>query len=52
MAPGTIVRREDIDWLVHLVAVAAIGDALYGAPLWRSAGIEDGPEPIDAFGLG
>jgi len=43
-APGTTVRREDIDWLVHLVAVAAIGDALYGAPLWRSADIEDGPE--------
>jgi TetR/AcrR family transcriptional regulator, repressor for neighboring sulfatase len=47
--PGANVRREEIDWLVHLVAIAAIGDALYGAPLWRSAGIAAGPETDRRF---
>lgn len=47
--PGATVLREEIDWLVHLVAVAAIGDALYGGPLWRSAGIAEGPETDRRF---
>src|SRR5580704_3921703 len=42
--PGTIVRREDVDSLVHLIATAALGDALYGARLWRSAGVAEGED--------
>jgi len=36
--PGTVVAREDTDAMVHLVATAAFGDAMYGAHLRRSAG--------------
>lgn len=36
-APGRAIPREDTDWLVHLVAVAAFGEALYGARLRRGA---------------
>ena len=37
--PGTAVERSDTDALVHLVATAAFGDALFGAHLHRSAGL-------------
>jgi TetR/AcrR family transcriptional regulator, repressor for neighboring sulfatase len=37
--PGTAIDRSDTDCLIHLVAVAAIGDALLGARLRRSAGL-------------
>ena len=37
--PGTAVERSDTDALVHLVATAAVGDALFGAHLHRSAGV-------------
>jgi len=47
--PGADLRREDIDWLVHLVAVAALGDALYGRELWRSAGIAETPDTDRRF---
>jgi AcrR family transcriptional regulator len=43
--PGGAPPREDTVWLIHLVAAAAFGDAIYGAQLRRSAGIageEDG----------
>ena len=33
--------REETELLVHLVAVAAFGEAMYGAQLRRSAGIDD-----------
>jgi AcrR family transcriptional regulator len=33
--------REDTEFLVHLVAAAAFGDAIYGAQLRKSAGIAD-----------
>jgi AcrR family transcriptional regulator len=36
-APGGAITREDTQWLVHLVAVAAFGEALYGARLRRDA---------------
>ena len=39
---GPEPNREDTEFLVHLIAVAALGDALFGAQLWRSAGIDDG----------
>jgi AcrR family transcriptional regulator len=38
--PGTEIRREGTEFLVHLVAIAALGDAIFGAQLRRSAGIE------------
>ena len=47
--PGADLRHEDIDWLVHLVAVAALGDALYGRELWRSAGIAETPDTDRRF---
>ena len=47
--PGTIVMREDSQFLVHLIAIAALGDAIYGAPLRRSAGVADGPETDRRF---
>jgi AcrR family transcriptional regulator len=37
--PGTAVTRDDTDSLIHLVATAAFGDALYGPQLHRSAGL-------------
>lgn len=38
---GAAPPREDTELLVHLVAAAAFGDAIYGAQLRRSAGIAD-----------
>ena len=37
--PGIAIARADTEALVHLVATAAFGDALYGAQLHRSAGL-------------
>src|SRR5262249_11031354 len=37
--PGTTITRNDTDALIHLVATAALGDALYGTQLRRSAGL-------------
>ena len=37
--PGAAIERSDTDALVHLVATAAFGDALFGAHLNRSAGL-------------
>jgi TetR/AcrR family transcriptional regulator, repressor for neighboring sulfatase len=39
--PGSEVGRADTEFLIHLVATAAFGDAIYGAHLRRSAGIAD-----------
>jgi TetR/AcrR family transcriptional regulator, repressor for neighboring sulfatase len=36
--PGVAITRGDTDALIHLVAAAAFGDALFGAQLHRSAG--------------
>ena len=47
--PGTTAAREDSQFLVHLIAIAALGDAIYGAPLRRSAGLVDGPETERRF---
>jgi AcrR family transcriptional regulator len=38
-APGMAAERADTEALVHLIAVAAFGDAIVGARLWRSAGL-------------
>src|SRR5437879_2351895 len=37
--PGSTIAREDTEWLIHLVATSAFGEAMYGAQLRRSAGI-------------
>ena len=37
--PGAVIPRDDTDWLIHLAAAAAFGDALFGAQLHRSAGL-------------
>jgi TetR/AcrR family transcriptional regulator, repressor for neighboring sulfatase len=41
--PGATVDRDDTDALVHLVAAAALGDAMFGALLRRSAGQQRDP---------
>jgi len=47
--PGITVAREDSLFLVHLIATAALGDAIYGAQFRRSAGLEEGPETDSRF---
>jgi AcrR family transcriptional regulator len=48
-APGTSVPLEDSQFLVYLIAVAALGDAIYGAQFRRSAGLPEGPETDRRF---
>jgi TetR/AcrR family transcriptional regulator, repressor for neighboring sulfatase len=48
-APGREIAREDTEWLIHLIATAAFGEAMYGEQLRRSAGIEDGEEGARRF---
>ena len=36
---GDAPDRADTEMLVHLIAVAAFGDAIVGRRLWRSAGL-------------
>jgi AcrR family transcriptional regulator len=48
-APGTTVRREDSQYLVHLIATAALGEAIYGAQFRRSAGLPVGPETDKSY---
>ena len=47
--PGTTVAREDSQFLVHLIAIAALGDAIYGAQFRRSAGLAEGAETHRRF---
>ena len=47
--PGIAIARADSDALVHLVATAAFGDALYGAQLHRSAGLPATSETDRSF---
>jgi AcrR family transcriptional regulator len=49
--PGTAITREDTDALIHLVATAALGDALFGAQLHRSAGLPPTSETDRGFRL-
>jgi AcrR family transcriptional regulator len=48
-APGAVITRDDTDALIHLVATAAFGDALYGAQLHRSAGLPATSETDRSF---
>jgi AcrR family transcriptional regulator len=49
--PGVVIDRSDTDSLVHLVATAAFGDALYGARLFCSAGLPATSETDRRFRL-
>ena len=49
--PGVAITRDDTDALIHLVATAAFGDALFGAQLHRSAGQPATSETDRAFRL-
>jgi AcrR family transcriptional regulator len=40
--PGREVTREDTQWLMHLVAVAAFGEAIHGVRLRRGLGRDEG----------
>jgi TetR/AcrR family transcriptional regulator, repressor for neighboring sulfatase len=47
--PGATISREDTEWGAFLVTVAAFGDAIYGAPLRRSAGLADNRQTDQRF---
>ncbi len=47
--PGSEVARSDTDALVHLVAIAAFGEAMYGTQLRRSAGIDESEQGARQF---
>jgi AcrR family transcriptional regulator len=47
--PGSEIARSDTEWLVHLVAIAAFGEAMYGTQLRRSAGIDESTASIREF---
>jgi len=49
--PGAMIPRGDTDSLIHLVATAAFGDALFGAQLHRSAGLPATSETDRRFRL-
>jgi AcrR family transcriptional regulator len=40
-APGREISREDTGWLMHLVAVAAFGEAMHGIRLRRGVGTDE-----------
>lgn len=47
--PGTAPDRADTEILVHLIAVAAFGEAIVGTRLWRSAGLPPTRETESRF---
>jgi TetR/AcrR family transcriptional regulator, repressor for neighboring sulfatase len=51
LPPGAAVTRDDTDALIHLVATAAFGDALFGVQLHRSAGLAATSETDHGFRL-
>jgi AcrR family transcriptional regulator len=50
-APGGNPSPEDSRFLVYLIAIAALGDAIYGAQFRRSAGLAEGAETDRRFRL-
>jgi len=48
---GSTISRGDTDSLIHLIATAAFGDALFGAQLRRSAGLPATGETDRCFRL-
>jgi hypothetical protein len=47
--PGREVTREDTQWLMHLVAVAAFGEAMHGVRLRRGLGRDEGESRFRAW---
>jgi TetR/AcrR family transcriptional regulator, repressor for neighboring sulfatase len=47
--PGAVVLLEDSQFLAHLIATAALGDAICGARFRRSAGLAERPETDARF---
>lgn len=46
---GAAIAREDSQFLVLLIATAALGDAVYGVQFRRSAGLTEGPQTDRRF---
>ncbi|MBV8119395.1 MAG: TetR/AcrR family transcriptional regulator [Alphaproteobacteria bacterium] len=46
---GTTITQEESQFLVHLIAIAALGEAIYGTQFRRSAGLSKGPETDRRF---
>ncbi|HEX3536741.1 MAG TPA: TetR/AcrR family transcriptional regulator [Stellaceae bacterium] len=46
---GAAIERADTESLIHLIAAAAFGDAIFGAQLRRSAGLEQSSETEQRF---
>jgi AcrR family transcriptional regulator len=42
--PCAPIVREDSQFVIHLIAIAALGDAIYGPQFRHSAGLPEGPE--------
>jgi TetR/AcrR family transcriptional regulator, repressor for neighboring sulfatase len=49
--PGARIERSDTEHVIHLVAVAAFGDAIFGAQLRHSAGVPADDEADRRFRL-
>ena len=49
ISPGAAIDRADTESLIHLIAAAAFGDAIFGAQLRRSAGLDQTSEPVQRF---
>jgi TetR/AcrR family transcriptional regulator, repressor for neighboring sulfatase len=47
--PGAPIEREDSQFVIHLIAIAALGDAIYGPQFRRSAGLPEGSETDKRF---
>jgi TetR/AcrR family transcriptional regulator, repressor for neighboring sulfatase len=47
--PGAPIVREDSQFVIHLIAIAALGDAIYGPQFRHSAGLPEGPETDKRF---
>ena len=49
ISPGAAIDRADTESLIHLIAAAAFGDAIFGAQLRRSAGLDQTSETEQRF---
>ena len=47
--PGAAIERADTESMIHLVAAAAFGDAIFGTQLRRSAGLDQTSETEQRF---
>ena len=47
--PDASIEREDSQFVIHLIAIASLGDAIYGAQFRRSVGLPEGTETDKRF---